>query len=429
MAIRITLLACSILWLSSCGNTSSTENIKVNEFNSELNAELNNVVQVNAIQVGAQQFSEYLPLLIGKRVGLVVNQTSTVNNLTQSTQSNTTQSSHLVDTFLAKKIDVKAIFAPEHGFRGDHDAGEKFTNGIDKKTGVPLVSIYGKSRKPAAETMAELDVIVFDIQDVGVRFYTYISSMHYMMEAAADAGIPFIVLDRPNPNGRFVDGPILEKKYTSFVGMHQIPLVHGMTIGELAKMFVGEQWLQTENALELYVVSVKHYQRDMFYSLPIKPSPNLPNDAAIALYPSLGFFEATPLSIGRGTNFPFQVIGHNKVHKGNFEFMPISKPGSASKPVLMGELLKGQDLRNAYDFSNTINQGIHLSYVIDWYKAFKAQNEVFFTRPQWMDKLSGTDTLRKAIIAGKSEAEIKQSWQAGLTQFKQQRKPYLLYKD
>ncbi|MBL4900108.1 MAG: DUF1343 domain-containing protein, partial [Colwellia sp.] len=221
--------------------------------------------------LGAERVSSYLPMLTGKRVGLVVNQTSQVTN------------KHLVDVLIANNVNVQAIFAPEHGFRGDLDAGEKFSSSVDKKTGVPLISIYGKNRKPSADVMANLDVIIFDIQDVGVRFYTYISSMHYMMEAASDAGVSFIVFDRPNPNGAFVDGPMLEPEFTSFVGMHKIPLLHGMTIAELALMFKGEGWLNTTNDLNLTVVSMKNYQRTMTYSLPIKPSPNLPNDVAINL--------------------------------------------------------------------------------------------------------------------------------------------------
>ncbi|MCW8832647.1 MAG: DUF1343 domain-containing protein [Colwellia sp.] len=363
------------------------------------------------IQLGAEQISEYLPLLAGKKVGLVVNQTSQVSGV------------HLVDKLIAKGIDVKAIFAPEHGFRGDRDAGEKFNSKIDERTGIPLVSIYGKNRKPSADTLANIDVIIFDIQDVGVRFYTYISSMHYMMEAAADAGITFIVLDRPNPNGAFVDGPILEPEFTSFVGMHKIPLLHGMTVGELALMFKGENWLTVNNSLKLKVIRIKNYQRTMPYSLPIKPSPNLPNDTAINLYPSLGFFEATPVSIGRGTAFPFQVIGHNDISVGSFTFMPVSTPGAASKPKLMNQALQGQDLRQSQI------RGLDLSFVINWHNAFKNQGRAFFTRADFMDKLSGTDKLRKAIVAGKSAKEIKQSWQQGINQFKALRKPYLLYLD
>ncbi|PCH95258.1 MAG: hypothetical protein COB83_09230 [Gammaproteobacteria bacterium] len=362
-------------------------------------------------------------MLQNKRVGLVVNQTSMLGN------------KHLVDVLIDNGIDVQAIFAPEHGFRGLHDAGEKFNSSIDKKTSVPLVSIYGKNRKPSADVMVKLEVIIFDIQDVGVRFYTYISSMHYMMEASADAGITFIVLDRPNPNGAFVDGPILEPKFTSFVGMHKIPLLHGMTVGELALMFKGEAWLNTrhntqlnsqhntkkQKALILKIISMKNYQRSMRYSLPVKPSPNLPNDTAINLYPSLGFFEATPISIGRGTEFPFQVIGHNKISLGQFAFMPLSTPGAALKPKLMDEKLLGQDLRNSKV------RGLDLSFIIEWHKAFEAQNIEFFTRASFMDKLSGTDKLRKAIIAGKTADEIQLSWQKSLAEFKVTRKPYLLY--
>ena len=361
------------------------------------------------IVLGAEQTAYYLPMLKSKRVGLVVNQTSRAND------------KHLVDLLIDNNINVQTIFAPEHGFRGDHDAGEKFSSSIDEKTGVPLVSIYGKNRKPAASIMSKLDVVIFDIQDVGVRFYTYISSMHYMMEAAADAGVTFIVFDRPNPNGAFVDGPILEPEFTSFVGMHKIPLMHGMSVGELAQMFQGEGWLNTHKKLDLKIVSLKNYQRTLAYILPVKPSPNLPNNTAINLYPSLGFFEATPISIGRGTDFPFQVIGHNKISLGQFTFTPISKPGAASKPKLMGEKLLGQDLRNSQV------RGLDLSFIIEWHKAFKAQNVEFFTRASFMDKLSGTDKLRKAIVAGNTAQEIQLSWQKGLIEFKAMRKPYLLY--
>ena len=361
------------LLISACSFTHSANQKQVQEQNKNL-------------MLGADQVSYYLPMLTGKKVGLVVNQTSQVAN------------KHLVDMLIENHVNVQAIFAPEHGFRGDHDAGEKFSSSIDEKTGVPLISIYGKNRKPSAEVMANFDVIIFDIQDVGVRFYTYISSMHYMMEAAADAGVSFIVFDRPNPNGAFVDGPILEPEFTSFVGMHKIPLVHGMTVGELALMFKGEGWLNTANKLNLTVVSMKNYQRIMAYSLPIKPSPNLPNDVAINLYPSLGFFEATPVSIGRGTDFPFQVIGHDEISVGDFEFMPISTPGAASTPKLMNKSLHGQDLRHRHV------KGIDLSFIIQWHEKFKASNLVFFTRASFMDKLSGTDRLRKAIVAGQSQA-------------------------
>ena len=363
----------------------------------------------NPITVGAEQIEKYLPQLKGKNIGLVVNQTSNVFD------------EHLVDVLLKNNIDIKMIFSPEHGFRGNRDAGEKFDSSVDTKTGIRLVSLYGKNRKPSLTTMKELDVIVFDIQDVGVRFYTYISTMHYMMEAAADAGVEFIILDRPNPNGSFVDGPILEKEFRSFVGMHPIPLLHGMTVGELALMITGEGWLTTKKELALSVVRVKNYQRYLAYVLPIKPSPNLPNARSIYLYPSLAFFEATPVSIGRGTTFPFQVIGHDNITIGDFSFTPISTPGAASKPKLMNIMLQGEDLRLVD------SQGLNLRFILHWYKAFAEQKVTFFNSPQFMDKLAGTDKLRKAIIDGQSEEQIKLSWRAGITKFKQKRQPYLLY--
>ena len=363
----------------------------------------------NMILVGAEQVEQYLPELKGKKVGLVVNQTSAVFN------------EHLVDVLLKKNIDIKTIFAPEHGFRGDHDAGEKFDSSVDSKTGIPLVSLYGKNRKPSLSTLKKLDVIVFDIQDVGVRFYTYISTMHYMMEAAADAGIKFIVLDRPNPNGAFVDGPVLEKEFRSFVGMHPIPLLHGMTVAELALMIQGEGWLTSVNELDLRVYKVKNYHRNMAYRLPIKPSPNLPNAHSIALYPSLAFFEATPVSIGRGTPFPFQVIGHDNIHIGNFNFTPASTPGAASKPKFMNIKLQGEDLRQI------VSHGLDLRFILSWYKAFAKQETTFFNSPKFMDKLAGTDKFRKAIIAGQSAEQVKLSWRAGIAEFIQKRKPYLLY--
>ncbi|TMM41918.1 exo-beta-N-acetylmuramidase NamZ family protein [Colwellia ponticola] len=377
-------------------------------------------VKVSATQkiiVGAEQLEQYLPKLKGKRVGLVVNQTSLVFN------------QHLVDVLLTHNITINMIFAPEHGFRGDRDAGEKFDSSVDTKTGIPLVSLYGKNRKPSLSLLKKIDVIVFDIQDVGVRFYTYISTMHYMMEASAQAGIEFIVLDRPNPNGGFVDGPILEAAFRSFVGMHTIPLLHGMTVAELALMINGEGWLTSDKKLALSVVKVANYQRNLPYTLAIKPSPNLPNDQSIALYPSLAFFEATPVSIGRGTPFPFQVIGHDKVtvssnidsRADNFTFTPVSTPGAASKPKLMNKKLTGQDLRQVTSHS------LDLTFIIQWYNAFSEQGVTFFTSPTFFDKLAGTDKLRKAIMAGQSAEQIKLSWREGITHFKHQRAPYLLY--
>ncbi|WP_105254833.1 exo-beta-N-acetylmuramidase NamZ family protein [Pseudoalteromonas sp. T1lg75] len=361
------------------------------------------------IQVGASRFEHYLPLLKGKRVGLVVNQTSIVGD------------THLVDALLAKQVKITTIFAPEHGFRGDQDAGAHIDSGIDTKTGLPIVSIYGKNKQPSAEAMSQVDVVLFDIQDVGVRFYTYISSMHYMMQASAAAKAEFIVLDRPNPNIAYIDGPILEPEFRSFVGMHPIPVLHGMTVGELAQMIVGENWLEDGISPALTVIPVANYARDRSYSLPIKPSPNLPNDQAIGLYPSLCFFEATPVSIGRGTDFPFQVLGHDKVALGEFTFSPRSITGAASNPKLKDKIAKGLDLRQSPV------RGLDLGWLISAHNKFKQQNTEFFTSASFMDKLAGTDELRKAIEAGKSEAEIKQTWRAGLEEFKAKRAKYLLY--
>lgn len=364
---------------------------------------------VPQLETGAEQLQRYLPLLAGKRVGLLVNQTSLIGE------------QHLVDVLLAHNVNIVAIFAPEHGFRGDHDAGATISSGSDGKTGLPLWSLYGANKQPSATQMQQLDVVIFDIQDVGVRYYTYISSMHYMLQAAADHGVAMLVLDRPNPNGAFVDGPVLELKFQSFVGMHPIPLLHGMTVGELAQMIKGERWISNADKLQLTVVPMTAYRRDMPYAPPVKPSPNLPNAQAIALYPSLGFFEATPLSVGRGTAFPFQVIGYDKFGPADFRFTPVSTPGAAVSPPLMDKTLYGADLRQAP------TNGLDLQYLQYWHALFKQHNEVFFSAPAFMDKLAGTDQLRQQISQGLTEAEIRASWQSGLTQFKRQRQPYLLY--
>jgi uncharacterized protein YbbC (DUF1343 family) len=363
----------------------------------------------DSLVVGAQQYVEYLWQLQNKRVGLVVNQTSRVGQV------------HLVDSLLAKSINITKIFAPEHGFRGDHDAGAHVKNAIDSKTGISLISIYGKNKKPSQAALTDVDAIIFDIQDVGVRFYTYISSMHIMMEAAAEQGIEFIVLDRPNPNIAYVDGPILEPQFKSFVGMHPIPVLHGMTVGELAKMIKGEGWINKAADLKLTVIPVDHYTRTSAYSLPVKPSPNLPNDQAIALYPSLCFFEATPVSIGRGTDFAFQVIGYSPVALGGFNFTPRAIKGAALNPKFKNQTVQGLDLRQANI------TGLNLTYLINAYKELSKNSISFFERADFMDKLAGTNKLRLAIEAGQSAAQIKQSWQIGLTQFKAQRAPYLLY--
>ena len=362
-----------------------------------------------SLQVGAIQSERYLPLLKNKRVALVVNQTSRVGD------------QHLVDFLLTKQVNVVRIFAPEHGFRGDHDAGAHVSNDIDSKTGILITSIYGKNKKPTKEIMDQVDIVIFDIQDVGVRFYTYISSMHYMMEAAAESSTQFMVLDRPNPNGRFTDGPILDSAYQSFVGKHPIPVLHGMTVAELARMIKGEKWISDADALELFTIANVNYQRHMSYELPVAPSPNLPNSPSVQLYASLCFFEATPVSVGRGTDFPFQVIGHNEVPLGDFTFSPESRPGAALHPKLEDQTLLGVDLRHS------TQQGLDLQLFIKAYQQFAESGVEFFERPDFMDKLAGTNQLRLAIEQGQSAEQIKQSWQSGLQKFKQQRKPYLLY--
>ncbi|TMN71433.1 DUF1343 domain-containing protein [Pseudoalteromonas sp. S1727] len=392
MLIRI-LVILQCLMLSACAQQSAEKSASVEA----------------TMTVGALQSPQYLPQLEGKRVGLVVNQTSQVDGI------------HIVDLLRDKGVNVTKIFAPEHGFRGDHDAGAHVKSTVDAKTGIDVVSIYGSNKKPDAAVLSELDVIIFDIQDVGVRFYTYISSMHYMMEAAAQNNLEFIVLDRPNPNIAYVDGPVLDLKFQSFVGMHEIPVLHGMTVGELAKMIKGEGWIDQAQALNLTVVPVANYSRDMAYSLPVKPSPNLPNDQSIALYPSLCFFEATPITIGRGTDFPFQVVGYSPTPLGEFSFTPRAIKGASMNPKFKGVAVQGLDLRDS------AIKGLDLSLFISAYKTLTEQQQTFFERAGFMDKLAGTDKLRLAIEAGQTEQQIKQSWQQELARFKQQRAPYLLY--
>ena len=382
------LLLALLLGATACSNTPSTR-----------------------IHVGAERSELYLPLLSNKNVALVVNQTSMIGG------------QHLLDYLLTHQVKVVRIFAPEHGFRGDHDAGALVNHDIDAKTGIPITSIYGANKKPDKTLMDEVDVVIFDIQDVGARFYTYISSMHYMMEAAAESGTTFMVFDRPNPNGRYVDGPILEPAFKSFVGLHPIPVLHGMTVAELALMIKGERWINHAEDLQLITISNAGYRREMPYHLPVAPSPNLPNDQSIQLYPSLCFFEATPISIGRGTDFPFQVMGHNTVALGHFEFTPTSRPGAALHPKLEGKLLQGLDLRNS-DI-----HGLDLQLFVQAYQQFADHQQRFFEHVDFMDKLAGTDSLRLALEQGQSLEQIRLSWQSGLQKFRQQRQPYLLYPD
>ena len=403
------------------------------------------------LQVGAAQFDEYLPLLEGKRVTLVVNQSSIIegsgvesltiksSTVKSSAVKSSTEPTHLVDALLSRDINVVSIMSPEHGFRGKAGAGEKIDNDVDAKTGLPIHSLYGKTKKPTDDMLANTDILVFDIQDVGVRFYTYLSTLHYVLEAAAQAHIPVIVLDRPNPNGAFTDGPILQPDYVSFVGMHAIPVLHGMTLGELALMIVGEQWIATDasdakqpaqqykskphqpkpQAL-LTVIPVANYHKQMPYSLPVAPSPNLPTDAAITLYPTLCFFEGTDVSVGRGTPLPFQLIGHPVVALGD-ESIGVAANQAAPSPKHNNTTLKASLMTQA------LVSGLDIEVLLSAYAQFKEQGITFFTRPDFFDKLAGTDSLRQAIIAGKTSKQIQASWAEGLATFKQLRAPYLLY--
>jgi uncharacterized protein YbbC (DUF1343 family) len=361
------------------------------------------------IGMGAEQTQQYFPQLKGKNVGLVVNLTSRVGE------------EHLLDFLLGKKIKVLKIFSPEHGFRGDADAGEKVLSTTDAKTGLPVISLYGDNKKPKKEQLEQIDVLIFDIQDVGARFYTYLSTLHYLMEACAENNKKLIVLDRPNPNGDYVDGPVLEKGFTSFVGLHPIPIVHGMTLGELALMINGEKWLKDSLVCDLMVSKCKNYSHTTSYTPPVKPSPNLPNLQSIRLYPSLCLFEGTKVSVGRGTEMPFQVIGiPDSLGKG-FSFTPKSIPGMAKKPMYEGMVCYGKDLRTV-----PTKRQVDLSYVMGMYQA-SPQKEAFFI--PFFNKLAGNVTLQEQIKSGLSEEAIRQSWQPGLELFKQKRKKYMLYSE
>jgi uncharacterized protein YbbC (DUF1343 family) len=362
------------------------------------------------IMVGASQHSQYLPLLQGKRVALVVNQSSQVQGV------------HLVDILLKQKVAIQKIFAPEHGFRGNADAGEHIKNGKDPQTNLPIISLYGKHKKPTQRDLKDIDIIVFDIQDVGVRFYTYLSTLHYVMEAAAENKIPMILLDRPNPNGGRVDGEILNYRYKSFVGMHPVPILYGMTIGEYANMINEEGWLKGDLKANLTIIKLKNYRHDKPYYLPIKPSPNLPNELAIFLYPSLALFEGTAFSVGRGTNMQFQIYGNPDYQGGKFSFIPSSQEG-AKHPKHEKKVCYGVDLRSTYI---DLHQGLNLSYLIDAYQHYPHKKR-FFLKGNFFDKLAGSDHLRKQIQAGFSEKQIKKSWEDGLNQFKMIRANYLLY--
>ncbi|MFZ4929820.1 exo-beta-N-acetylmuramidase NamZ family protein [Chryseobacterium sp. Mn2064] len=364
-------------------------------------------------KTGADQPEVYLPLLKGKTIGVVTNQTGLMSDRT-----------HLVDFLVKNGVNIKAIFAPEHGFRGDADAGAKVKNGVDVKTGIPIISLYASNKKPKPEQLAGIDIVVFDIQDVGVRFYTYISTLTYLMEAGAENNVEVIVLDRPNPHDGYTDGPVLRKKWSSFVGMHEVPVVYGLTIGEYGKMVNGEKWLKNGVQAKYTLVPMKNYHKKQRYAILDKPSPNLPNDKAINLYPSLCFFEGTQVSVGRGTDLPFQIYGSPWTENLPYQFTP--KPSYGAKdPFLNGKLCYGENLSN---YPKDLRE-LNLEWVIKAYKNYKNPQQDFFLKNLWFDTLSGTDELRKQIIAGKSIPEIKASWKKDLENFEKIRTQYVVYED
>ena len=364
-------------------------------------------VSQKKIIVGADQLEKYLPLLKDKKVGIVAHQASIVNSKT-----------HLVDSLVSLKINIKKVFAPEHGFRGELDAGEVFTNNFDRKTKLPIISLYGKKKKPSDEDLNGISIMVFDLQDVGARFYTYLSTLHYIMEACSEKNIPLILLDRPNPNIHYVDGPVLDLENKSFVGMHPVPIVYGMTIGEYAKMINGEGWLNEGKRCDLNVIQIENYNHKTSYDLKIRPSPNLPNPQSVALYPSLCLLEQTLVSIGRGTEMQFQVYGSPEFPRGIFSFTP--KPNFGAKnPKLKNEICYGLDLREVERPDQ-----IEIKWLIDSYSKFQIKENFFL---EGFNKISGTKNLKEQIINGLSEKEIRMSWKLKLDEFKKIRKKYLLY--
>jgi uncharacterized protein YbbC (DUF1343 family) len=408
----------SFILFTACGNSKSVVNAKT--------APVENPDNPNrrGINTGADRFWLYIPQLRGKKVSITTNQTGvvtrqdTVRELETNKMLLVPRQQHLVDFLLEKKINLQNIYAPEHGFRGTADAGELIKDGKDTKTGLPIISLYGNNKKPKPEQLAGIDVMVFDIQDVGARFYTYISTLHYVMEACAELHIPLIVLDRPNPNGSIVDGPVMEKENISFVGMHTIPILHGMTIGEYAQMINGEKWLKDGVQCELTVIPCSYYKREYAYSLPVKPSPNLPNDQAINLYASLCLFEGTNVSVGRGTDKQFQVYGSPDLPGDDYYFTPEPNEG-AKTPPYNGVMCFGKDLSEVRHVRR-----LELKWLLDAYERTPDKSK-FFT--SFFTKLAGTKTLQEQIEAGMSESEIRKSWATGLDTFIDMRARYLIY--
>lgn len=409
-----------IATIKTCGNTSS-QNIRVPGFSADTTSlHSPSVNQRSAMRTGAEQTERYLPLLKNKRVGMVVNPTSIIGNQTS------------VDSLLKAGVHIVKIFGPEHGFRGDASAGATVNDAVDEKTGIKAVSLYGKHERPTAEDLADIDVMIFDIQDVGVRFYTYINTLQHVMEACAENNKQLLIFDRPNPNGFYVDGPILDPKLVSGIGLQAIPIVHGLTVGEYAQMLNGEGWLRNKEKCDINIIKVENYNHDMPYNLPVKPSPNLNTQQSIMLYPTLCLFEGTILSQGRGTQFPFTVLGAPALKgKYAFCFTPRSIKGMAETPLHQDTPCYGLDLRS-YNISNIRKEkALNIKWLIELYNAYPTKADFFNNKLSKQmgnfDKLAGVSTLKQQIIAGKSEQEIRASWEPGLSAYKTMRKKYLLY--
>ena len=415
----LVVLVCNLTLFYSCAQEKTSSNHKNNTTNNSETILISEAKHnINSIP-GANFVPKYLTLLKHKKIGVVANQTSVIFKQPKYQDSEYT---HLVDSLISLDIKITKVFAPEHGFRGKADAGEVIKDGKDTKTGLPILSLYGKNKKPNPSQLTNIDLMIFDIQDVGARFYTYISTLHYIMEACAENNIPLLILDRPNPNGHYIDGPILETSHKSFVGMHPIPVVHGMTIGEYAQMINGENWLENGIQCKLHIIKAQiNNAQNTSYHLPIKPSPNLPNDTAINLYPSLCFFEGTDVSVGRGTDLQFQIVGTPNYKLGSYEFTPVSNEG-AKHPKHKGKVCYGIDLSQHERLSK-----INLEWLITAYKEHQKTNSETPFFNSFFIKLAGTDKLQKQIESGWTSDQIKSSWEKDLQKYNQMRSQYLLY--
>jgi uncharacterized protein YbbC (DUF1343 family) len=413
---------CSAFFLHSCSKKISNHNIfipktEISKIDSLPKNSISDTIipkityNEEIIKTGSEVYDDYLPLLEGKKVAIVTNQTGIVKN------------KHIVDFLMENKVNLKKIFSPEHGFRGNIERGTDFSDYLDPQTGIPVVALYGKNKKPSPLQLKDIDIVIFDIQDIGVRFFTYISTLHYVMEACAENEKTLIILDKPNPLGDYFDGPVLEPGYKSFVGMHPIPVVHGLTVGELALMINGESWLNNGIKCDVVIIKCQNYNHSIKWSLKVKPSPNLPDDLSIRLYPSLCFFEATEVSIGRGTLMPFQIIGYPGNTFGDYTFIPEDIEGMQTNPVQEGKICRGITLQN-----ETLNHRFTLYYFLKFADSFNQKADMI-TNVRWLNLLAGTDKLYHQIISGMSEADIRKTWQKDLNVYKEMRKKYLLYPD